>query len=166
MRPFLWFLLFFRFCVSDFFLNGFPIHLQLILGLVFSFLVVFCSHGAFRIDFLFFLFFSSDFFKNGFLNSLIFHYRYSFSVWSLNILWIVRQDLSCYVFHLVEQKNVSLYLILPLFQHFAWNLFYFSRLVPLFSHSAKSDFEQQLLSKAVQNGQSQYKKLKSEIETG
>ena len=42
----------------------------------------------------------------------------------------------------------------------------FSRLVPLFSHSAKSDFEHQLLSKAIQNEQSQYKKLKSEIETG
>ena len=42
----------------------------------------------------------------------------------------------------------------------------FSRLVSLFSHSAKSDFEHQLLSKAIQNEQSQYKKLKSEVETG
>ena len=55
---------------------------------------------------------------------------------------------------------------LPLFQHFAWNLFDFSRLVSLFSHSVKSEFEHQLLSKAIQNEQSQYKKLKSEIETG
>ena len=44
--------------------------------------------------------------------------------------------------------------------------FYFSRLVSLFSHSVKSDFEHQLLNKAIQNEQSQYKKLKSEIETG
>ena len=56
--------------------------------------------------------------------------------------------------------------ILPLFQHFAWNLFDFSRLVSLFSHSAKSQFEHQLLSKAIQNEQSQNKKLKSDIETG
>ena len=63
-------------------------------------------------------------------------------------------------------KNVSLYLILPLFQHFAWNLFDFSRLVSLFSHYAKSDFEHELLSKAIQNEQSPYKKLKSEVETG
>ena len=60
----------------------------------------------------------------------------------------------------------SVYLILPLFQDFAWNLFDFSRLVSLFSHSAKSEFEHQLLSKAIQNEQSQYKKLKSEKETG
>ena len=36
-------------------------------------------------------------------------------------------------------------------------IFDFSRLVSLFSHSAKSDFEHQLLSKAIQNEQSQYK---------
>ena len=83
----------------------------------------------------------------------------------MKILWIVRQDLSCYVFYFVEQKKVLLYLILPLFLHFAWNLFDFSRLVSLFSHSAKSDFEHQLLSKEIQNEQSQYKKLKSEVET-
>ena len=69
-------------------------------------------------------------------------------------------------FYFVEWKNVSLYLILPLFRHFAWNLFDFSRLVSLFSDSAKSDFEHQVLSKAIQNEQSQYKKLKSEVETG
>ena len=63
-------------------------------------------------------------------------------------------------------KNVSLYLILPLFQHFARYLFDFSRLVSHFSHSAKSDFEHQLLSKAIQNEQSQFKQLKSEVETG
>ena len=158
---FSYFYCFFRFFVSDFCLNGFPIHLQFILGLVFLFLA--CGFlFTWGISHWFSMFFFHlIFFKNGFLNSLIVHYRSSFSVYSLNILWIVRQDLSCYVFHLVEQKNVSLYLILPLFQHFAWNLFYFSRLVFLFSHSGKSDFEQQLLSKTVQNEQSQYKKLKS-----
>ena len=56
--------------------------------------------------------------------------------------------------------------ILPLFRHFARNLFDFSRLVSLFSHCAKSEFEHHLLSKAIQNEQSRYKKLKSEIETG
>ena len=33
-------------------------------------------------------------------------------------------------------------------------------------HSAQSHFKQQLLSKAIQNEESQYKKSKSEIETG
>ena len=70
------------------------------------------------------------------------------------------------MFVLRRIKNVSLYLILPLFQHFARYLFDLSRLVSHFSHSAKSDFEHQLLSKAIQNEHSQYKKLKSEIETG
>ena len=56
--------------------------------------------------------------------------------------------------------------ILTRFRHFAWNLLDFSRLVSLFSHSAESEFEHQLLSKAIQNEQSQCKKLKSEIETG
>ena len=45
-------------------------------------------------------------------------------------------------------------------------IFDFSRLVSLFSHSAKSDFEHQLLSKANQNELSRFKKLKSEIEMG
>ena len=45
-------------------------------------------------------------------------------------------------------------------------IFDFSRLVSLFSHSAESDFEHQLLSKVIQNEQSRYEKLKSEIETG
>ena len=48
---------------------------------------------------------------------------------------------------------------LSLFQHFAGNLFDLSRLVSLFSHSAKSEFEYQLLSKAIKNEQSQNKKL-------
>ena len=56
--------------------------------------------------------------------------------------------------------------ILPLFRHFAWNFFDFSRIVSLFCHSAQSPFKQQLLSKGIQNGESQYKKSKSEIETG
>ena len=45
-------------------------------------------------------------------------------------------------------------------------IFYFSRLVLLFCHSAQSPLKQHLLSKAIQNEQSQYKNLKSEIETG
>ena len=45
-------------------------------------------------------------------------------------------------------------------------IFDFCRLVSLFSHSAKCEFEHQLLIKVIQNEQSQYKKLKSEIETG
>ena len=53
-----------------------------------------------------------------------------------------------------------------LFQHFAWNLFDFSSLVSLFTHSDKSDFEHRLLSQAIQNEQSLYKRYKSEIETG
>ena len=82
----------------------------------------------------------------------------------MKILWIVRQDLSCYVFLL--RRTFFRFTILPFFQNFAWNLFEFSRLVSFFSHSAKSEFEHQLLSKAIQNEQSQYKKLKSEIEMG
>ena len=39
------------------------------------------------------------------------------------------------------------------YQPFAY-FFEFSRLVSLFSHSAKSDFEHQLLSKAIENEQS------------
>ena len=81
-------------------------------------------------------------------------------------LWIVRQDLFCYVFYFVGQENVSLYLILPLFQHFAWIIFDFSRLVFLVSNSVKSYFEHQLLSKAIQNELIQDKELKSETETG
>ena len=45
-------------------------------------------------------------------------------------------------------------------------MFFLSRLVSLFWYSAQSPFKQQLLSKAIQNEQSQYKDLKSEIETG
>ena len=90
----------------------------------------------------------------------------SFLFSQLNFFELYVRTCPAMFFYFVEQKNVSLYLILPLFQHFGWNLFDFSRLVFVFSHSAKSDFEHQLLSKAIQNEQSQYKKLTSEIETG
>ena len=80
----------------------------------------------------------------------------------MKIFWIVSQDLSSFVFF----RRTFRFAILPLFQHFAWNLFDFSRLVSLSSQSAKSEFEHQLLSKAIQNEQIQNKKLKSEIETG
>ena len=69
------------------------------------------------------------------------------------------------IFFLLRQTFFR-FTILPLFRHFAGNLFDFSRLVSLFSHSAKSEFEHQLLSKAIQNEQSRYKKFKSEMETG
>ena len=65
-------------------------------------------------------------------------------------------------FFFLLRQTFFRFTILPLFRHFAWNLFDFSRLVSLFSHSAKSEFEHQLLSKAIQNEQSRYKKLKSE----
>ena len=82
----------------------------------------------------------------------------------MKILWIVRQDLSCYVF---LRRRTKKSFALPHFAGFStfwfFNIF---RLVLLTSHSAKSDFEHQLLSKAIQNEQSRYKKLKSEIETG
>ena len=82
----------------------------------------------------------------------------------MKILWIVRQDLSCYVFYFVK-----LFFAIPFCRFFdiLREIFFdFSRLVSLFSHSAKSEFEHQLLSKTIQNEQSRYKKLKSEIETG
>ena len=113
----------------------------------------FCSHAAISLWFsLFFRFFDRDFFVNGFPNSFIVHSRSSclFSQWKFIELY-VRTCPAMFFFYFVEQKNVSLYLILPLFQHFAWNLFDISRLVSLFFHSAKSDCEHQLLSKAIQN---------------
>ena len=88
----------------------------------------------------FFLFFL----KMVFVTSLIVHSRSSFSVYSMKILCTSGLVLLCF-FYFVEQKNVSLYLILPLFQQFAWNLFDFSRLDFLFSNSAKGAFEHQLL---------------------
>ena len=39
-------------------------------------------------------------------------------------------------------------------------IFDFSRLVSLFCHSSQSPFKQQLLSEAIQNEESQYKKIK------
>ena len=56
---------------------------------------------------------------------------------------------------------VKLFFALPFCRFFdiLSAIFDFSRLVSLFSHSAKSEFEHQLLSKAIQNEQSQYKKL-------
>ena len=80
----------------------------------------------------------------------------------MKILWIVRQDLSCYVFF-------KLFFSYPFSRFFILReifFFDFSRLVSLFCHSDQSPFKQQLLSKAIQNEESQYKKLKSEVETG
>ena len=62
---------------------------------------------------------------------------------------------------------VKLFFALPFCRFFdILREFFLTRLVSLFSHSAKSEIEHQLLSKAIQNEQSRYKKLKSEIETG
>ena len=102
----LWFLLFFRFFGSEFFLNGFPNPFtalsrpSFLFELNFHSPMVFCSHAAFWhcFFFWFFSYFLIWFFKNGFLNSLVVHSSSSFSVYSMKILWIVRQDLSCYVF--------------------------------------------------------------------
>ena len=50
-----------------------------------------------------------------------------------------------------SNRNCSLYLRSQLVPHFAWNLFDFSWLVSLFSHSAKNAFRLQLGSKAIWN---------------
>ena len=101
------FYFFFNFFGSNFFLNGFPNPFtahsmpSFLFDLKFHFsLVVFLfTCGILTLIFCFFFIFWSDYLKNGFLNSLIVHSRSScFSVLSMKILWIVRQDLSCYVF--------------------------------------------------------------------
>ena len=81
----------------------------------------------------------------------------------MKIFWIVRQDLSCYVFLL---SRIFFALAFCRFFDILREIFDFTRLVSLFSQSARSEFEHQLLSKTIQKEQSQYKKLKSEIETG
>ena len=48
-------------------------------------------------------------------------------------------------FYFLEQKLVSFYIILSLFQQNAWKFFDFSRLVLLSAHFAPSFFKQQLL---------------------
>ena len=112
--------------------------------------------GNFTLIFLVFsIFFGSDLFRNGFPNPFIVRSwsSFLFSQWKFFELCVR----TCPVMFFYFFCYVSLYLILPLFQHFAWYLFDFSRLVSLFSHSAKSDFEHQLLSRAIQNEQSKYK---------
>ena len=83
-----------------------------------------------------------------------------------SFLLIVIQDLSCYVFFTSSNKKMFLFTSFCRLFNILREIFRLSRLVSLFSHSAKSDFEHQLLNKAIQNEQSQYKKLKSEVETG
>ena len=82
--------------------------------------------------------------------------RYSRPVFH-SILWTVFQDLSCYVFLLRRIKKCFALPHFAAFSTFCVKSFDFSRLVSLFSHSAKSDFEHQLLIKAIQYEQSQYK---------
>ena len=80
-----WFLLFFRFFGSDFFLSGFPnpftAHSRpsflFQLNFHFSLVVFLFTCGILTLIFCF-SYFLNDFFKNGFLNSLIVHSRSSF----------------------------------------------------------------------------------------
>ena len=101
-----------------------------------------------------FVFLFHIFFRNGFSNSLLVRSRTTF-------LLSQRKFVELYVrtcpamFFTSSNKNFSLYFSSQLVQHIAWNLFDFSRQVSLFSQSAKSIFRQQLLSKAIQNEQSQ-----------
>ena len=57
-------------------------------------------------------------------------------------------------FYFVEQKKVFRFTSFCRFFSILHVIFDFSRLVSFFSHSAKSDFEHQLLSKAIQNEKS------------
>ena len=88
--------------------------------------------GNSTLSFAVFQFFGSNFFLNGFPNPFIVRSRSSFlfSQWNYFELYI-RTCLAMF-FYFLEQQNGSLYLILRLFQRFAWNLFDFSRLVSLF----------------------------------
>ena len=153
--------------------------------------MVSCSHAAISLWFFlffFFQFFGLIFFLNGFPNAFIVHSKPTFLfelIFFFSVVVFVTCGILTLVFNFIFNSRPHLlsrlllrsyffllrqtffrFTILPLFRHFAWNLFDFSRLVSLFSHSAKSEFEHQLLSKAIQNEQSRYKKLKSEIETG
>ena len=114
--------------------------------------------GNFTLIFTVFSIFGSIFFLNGFANPLIVRSRFSFlfSQWKFFELYV--RTCPAMFFYFVELFFALP--ILPLFQHFAWNLFDFSRLVSLFCHSAESPFKQQLLGKAMQNEESQYKRIK------
>ena len=119
----LWFLLFFRFFGSDFFLDGFSnpftAHSRpsVLFELIFHFsLVVFCVHMLhFDIDFLFFSYFLSDFKKIIFSINSWSILGLVFSVKSMKFLWMVRQDLSCYVFLLSRMKSIGFTLVHSLF---------------------------------------------------
>ena len=107
-----------------------------------------------------FRFFGSDFFLNGFSNPFIVRSRSSFLFSQLKLFELYVRTCRAMFFYFVELFFALP--ILPLFRHFAWNFFDFSRLVSLFCHSAQSPFKQQLLSKAIQNKKSQYKKNQSQ----
>ena len=148
----LWFLLCFQFFGSDFFLNGFPNPF-----IVHSKPIFLESNLHFSLYFSLYMIFS----RNGFPNSLI--------VLGLVFCLVNNNSLSCtsglvlLCFFTSSNKNFSLHLSSQLVQHFAWNLFDFSGLVWLFSHSTQSAFRQQLLSKSIQNEASV---LKNEISNG
>ena len=142
-----------------------------ILGLVFCLNQIsiyryyfFFTCGNLTLSFWFVLFFRSDFFRNGFPNSLIVRSRSNFlcSQWKFFELYVR----TCPGMFFLLRRTFFRFTILPLFRHIAWSPCDCSRLVLLFSRSALSEFEHQLLSKAIKNEQSQHKKLKSEIQTG
>ena len=120
----LWFLLFFNFWIGFFssrwFSNQFTAHFRpsFLFELIYHFsLVVFLfTRGILTLIFCFFSYFLSDFFYNSFLNSLKVNFRSIFSVLSMKILWIVCQDLSCYVFLL---RRIKKFFALPHFAAFS-----------------------------------------------
>ena len=106
----LWFLLFFRFFGSDFFKWFSRSNLSSVEPNFHFSLVVFCSHAEFwhwfSVFFKFFIWFYWE---------MVFPIRlYSILglifVQSMKILWIVRQDLSCYVFCFVVWRSFSFYI--------------------------------------------------------
>ena len=137
---------FFLFFGSDFFLKRFPnpfrVHsrpsISFELNFHFSLVFFLFTCGILTLIFGFLFRFLFDFFWNGSPNSPIVCSRSSFCLLNENTLNCT-QGLVLLCFFTSSDKNFSLYFILPPL-HFAWNLFDFSRLVSLFSHSAKSVF--------------------------
>ena len=148
------------------FLNGFLIefivHFRLRLfepNFYFS-LVVFCSHSAFWHWFRFFFNFLIWFFRIGFPNSPIVRSRSSFmfSQWQFFEMYVRTCPVMIFTCRINFFRITLVHSLFNFFcVNFAWILFDFARLVSLFPHSAKSVFERHLLSKAIQNEQSQIK---------
>ena len=163
----LWFLLFCRFFGSDNFLSGFPnpftAHFRpsflFETYFDFSLMVFLFTCGSLTLIFCFFNCFLEMVFP---IHSVCSWSNFLSSQWKFFELSV--RNCAAMFFFTSSNKNFFRFTSFCCFlKHFAWNLFDFSRLVYLFSHSAKSDFEHQLLSKSIQNDQSQFKKLKSEL---